>query len=117
MKFRGNSGLRDGDEQTNTSLVGGFYDSGSNIKFSFTTAYTVTLLSWSVIEYSPKYAAISELEHVKDIIKWGSDYLLKLLQSNSSSDSGYLFSQASVKDYWCSYPKQATYLGRVLVKL
>ncbi|KAG6531242.1 endoglucanase 25-like [Zingiber officinale] len=108
VNFRGNSGLRDGDDQSNTNLVGGFYDSGSNIKFSFTTAYTVTLLSWSVIEYSPKYAAIRELEHVKDIIKWGSDYLLKLLQSNSSSDSGYLFSQVGSGNLDAQFDNDAT---------
>ncbi|THU51339.1 hypothetical protein C4D60_Mb06t29970 [Musa balbisiana] len=65
VKFRGNSGLHDGEwKQDNTSLVGGFYDSGNNIKFSFTTAYAITLLSWTVIEYSHKYAAIGQLEHV-----------------------------------------------------
>ncbi|WOL14252.1 endoglucanase 25-like [Canna indica] len=98
VKFRGDSGLRDGfSELSNTSLVGGFYDSGSNIKFSFTAAYSITLLSWTVIEYSHKYSAIGQLEHVKDIIKWGCDYLLKLLMaSNSTSKSKYIFSQACI---------------------
>ncbi|RWV90743.1 hypothetical protein GW17_00047028 [Ensete ventricosum] len=98
VKFRGNSALQDGEwKQDNTSLVGGFYDSGNNIKFSFTTAYTVTLLSWTVIEYSHNYAAIGQLEHVMDIIKWGSDYLLKLLITpTSSSEPEYLFSQESI---------------------
>ncbi|KAL0438200.1 UNVERIFIED_CONTAM: Endoglucanase 12 [Sesamum latifolium] len=71
INFRGNSGLNDGkDGNTNADLVGGFYDSGNNIKFSFSTAYTVTLLSWTVVEYKQKYADIGELDHVKDIIKW-----------------------------------------------
>ncbi|KAA8546532.1 hypothetical protein F0562_002729 [Nyssa sinensis] len=78
VKCRGDSGLHDGNTiNTQTNLVGGFYDSGNNIKFSFPTAYTITLLSWTVIEYHQKYADIGELDHVKDIIKWGSDYLLK----------------------------------------
>lgn len=37
----------------------------------------MTMLSWSVIEYSAKYEAAGELNHVKDIIKWGTDYFLK----------------------------------------
>ena len=37
----------------------------------------MTMLSWSVIEYSAKYEAAGELNHVKEIIKWGSDYFLK----------------------------------------
>ncbi|KAL7155726.1 hypothetical protein ABFS83_03G095900 [Erythranthe nasuta] len=95
MKFRGNSGLDDGREGggINADLVGGFYDSGNNIKFSFSTAYTVTLLSWTIIEYQQKYADIGELDHIKDIIKWGSDYLLKLFIPPNSDNSAILFSQ------------------------
>nr|QCQ73724.1 endo-(1,4)-beta-D-glucanase [Litchi chinensis] len=86
VKFRGNSGMQDGvSNNMHADLVGGFYDSGNNIKFSFPTAYTVTLLSWTVIEYHEKYADIGELEHVKDIIRWGSDYLLKVVVSQNST--------------------------------
>ena len=78
------------------NLVGGFYDSGNNIKFSFSTAYTMTLLSWTVIEYHQKYADIGELDHVKDIIKWGSDYLLKLFVPPNGTSDTILYSQASL---------------------
>nr|KYP60040.1 Endoglucanase 25 [Cajanus cajan] len=77
VKFRGDSGLQDGNS-AKANLTGGFYDSGNNIKFTFTTAYTMTLLSWTVVEYQSKYADIGELDHVRDIIRWGSDYLLKV---------------------------------------
>ncbi|ONK57655.1 uncharacterized protein A4U43_C09F2720 [Asparagus officinalis] len=99
VKFRGDSGLNDVDiKRNNASLVGGFYDSGSNIKFSFTTAYTVTLLSWSVAEYHEKYSAMGQLDHVKDIIKWGSDYLLKLFVPGDSEDEGLIYSQVGSTD-------------------
>ncbi|KAF6163630.1 hypothetical protein GIB67_036090 [Kingdonia uniflora] len=79
VKFRGDSGLKDGNTtNVQVDLIGGFYDSGNNVKYSLTIAYTVTLLSWSVIEYNQKYVDIGEIEHVKDIIRWGSDYLLKV---------------------------------------
>ncbi|XP_028236021.1 endoglucanase 25-like isoform X1 [Glycine soja] len=84
VKFRGDSGLQDGN-LAKTDLTGGFYDSGNNIKFTFTTAYTMTLLSWTVIEYHSKYADIGELDHVRDIIRWGSDYLLKVFIPPSST--------------------------------
>ncbi|XP_059280111.1 endoglucanase 10-like [Lycium ferocissimum] len=96
IRFRGNSGMNDGHgSEKHPNLVGGFYDAGNNIKFSFTTAYAVTLLSWTVIEYHEKYEDIGELDHVKDIIKWGSLYLLKLFvpQDNSSSTSAIIYSQ------------------------
>ncbi|KAL8109552.1 hypothetical protein AgCh_025604 [Apium graveolens] len=45
----------------------------------------MTMLSWSVIEYSAKYEAAGELNHIKDLIKWGTDYLLKTF--NSTADT------------------------------
>lgn len=101
VKFRGDSGLQDGN-LAKTDLTGGFYDSGNNIKFTFTTAYTVTLLSWTVVEYRSKYADIGELDHVRDIIRWGSDYLLKVFipPSSTAGSNLTLFSQASYKFLW-----------------
>ncbi|KAG7012497.1 Endoglucanase 7, partial [Cucurbita argyrosperma subsp. argyrosperma] len=95
VDFRGDSGLDDGVSSSKPDgLVGGFYDSGNNIKFTFPTAYTITLLGWSVIEYHPKYADMNELDHVKDIIKWGTDYLLKVFVApNSTSDRTIIYSQ------------------------
>ncbi|KAF8026491.1 hypothetical protein BT93_F3082 [Corymbia citriodora subsp. variegata] len=92
VKFRGDSGLQDGNS-TQADLLGGFYDSGNNIKFSFPTAYTVTLLSWSVLEYHEKYAGIGELDHARDIIRWGSDYLLKLFIPPNATSGPILYSQ------------------------
>ncbi|CAK8567513.1 unnamed protein product [Lathyrus sativus] len=77
VKYRGDSGLQDGYSEK-TNLIGGYYDSGNNIKFTFTTAYTMTLLSWTAMEYQTKFADIDELDHVRDIIRWGTDYLLKV---------------------------------------
>ncbi|KAM5571207.1 endoglucanase 25 [Rosa sericea] len=94
VKFRGDSGLQDGNLTSNrANLVGGFYDSGNNMKFSFSTAYTMTLLSWTVIEYHQKYADIGELDHVKDIIKWGSNYLLKVFVPPNATSDTILYSQ------------------------
>ncbi|PIA47779.1 hypothetical protein AQUCO_01400403v1, partial [Aquilegia coerulea] len=96
VKFRGDSGVQDGiSSNTNVNLVGGYYDSGNNIKFTFPTAYTVTLLSWTVIEYHEKYSNVGELDHVKDIIKWGSDYLLKVFVPPNATSDSTLYSQAS----------------------
>nr|GMD47348.1 endoglucanase 25-like [Ipomoea batatas] len=88
VSWRGNSGLRDGKSDDSTmfkDLVGGYYDAGDAIKFSFPQAFALTMLSWSVIEYSSKYEAAGELNHVKDIIQWGTNYLLKTF--NSSADT------------------------------
>ncbi|XP_008791029.2 endoglucanase 12-like [Phoenix dactylifera] len=85
--WRGNSGLEDGIGFTELKggLVGGYYDSGNNIKFHFPMAFSMTLLSWSVIEYSHKYKAIGEYDHIRDIIKWGTDYLLLTFNSSATT--------------------------------
>ncbi|KAI5054652.1 hypothetical protein GOP47_0029797 [Adiantum capillus-veneris] len=75
VTWRGTSAIQDGEPTA--ELSGGYYDAGDNIKFGFPGAFSITLLSWSVIEYSPKYAAVGELAHVKELIKWGTDYILK----------------------------------------
>lgn len=86
VTWRGNSGMRDGlsDPGSMKNLVGGFYDAGDAIKFNFPASFAMTMLSWSVIEYRAKYEAVGELDHVKEIIKWGTDYLLKTF--NNSAD-------------------------------
>ncbi|KAG9130277.1 hypothetical protein Leryth_004268 [Lithospermum erythrorhizon] len=78
VSWRGNSCTKDGEPNTIfKDLSGGFYDAGDAIKFNFPASFAMTMLSWSVIEYSAKYEAAGELQHVKDIIRWGSDYFLK----------------------------------------
>ncbi|KAG2663190.1 hypothetical protein I3760_16G016300 [Carya illinoinensis] len=92
VKFRGDSRLLDGNSgNSHVDLEGGFYYSSNNIKFSFTTTYIVTLLSWIVIEYHEKYADIGELKHVKDIIKWGSDYLLNFFPPQNATSDAIIF--------------------------
>lgn len=38
-------------EQFQVDLVGGYYDAGDNIKFSFPMAFTTTMLAWSILEF------------------------------------------------------------------
>lgn len=89
VSWRGNSGMNDGKSDSSWTitkdLVGGYYDAGDAIKFNFPASFAMTMLSWSVIEYSGKYEAAGELNHVKEIIKWGTDYFLKTF--NSSADT------------------------------
>jgi endoglucanase len=88
IPWRGTSAVRDGSDAIGappTSLSGGFYDAGDNIKFGFPGAYAMTLLSWSVIEYAEKYQAAGEYEHMKEIIKWGTDYMMKTFNISSTN--------------------------------
>ncbi|KDP30800.1 hypothetical protein JCGZ_13743 [Jatropha curcas] len=76
VTWRDHSGLTDGLEQ-GVDLVGGYYDAGDHVKFGLPMAFTVTMLSWSVIEFRDQIAGAGELEHALEAIKWGTDYFIK----------------------------------------
>ncbi|XP_074306111.1 endoglucanase 14-like [Silene latifolia] len=76
VAWRGNSGLKDG-QAAGVDLVGGYYDAGDNVKFGFPMAYTITMLSWSVVEYGAQLQAKNEVRNALSTIKWGTDYLIK----------------------------------------
>ncbi|XP_074591643.1 endoglucanase 9-like [Curcuma longa] len=104
VSWRGNSGMRDGlsDQSYRKSLVGGFYDAGDAIKFTFPASFAMTMLSWSVIEYSAKYEAAGELHHVKEIIRWGVDYLLKTFNSSADTTDNIV---AEVKEIFAGWAR------------
>ena len=58
-------------------LVGGYYDAGDNVKFGLPMAFTVTMLSWGVIEYGKEIGYAGEYSHALEAIKWGTDYFVK----------------------------------------
>ncbi|KAK3021751.1 hypothetical protein RJ639_045694 [Escallonia herrerae] len=76
VTWRDHSGLTDGLEQ-GVDLVGGYYDAGDHVKFGLPMAFTITMLSWGVIEYGEHIAEAGELEHALEAIKWGTDYFIK----------------------------------------
>ncbi|CAN6562419.1 unnamed protein product [Malus baccata var. baccata] len=75
VQWRGDSGLKDGSD-AGVDLVGGYYDAGDNVKFGFPMAFTITMLSWSTLEFTKQLEAKDELSNALDAIKWGTDYLI-----------------------------------------
>ncbi|KAK8694299.1 hypothetical protein V6N13_071853 [Hibiscus sabdariffa] len=76
VTWRHHSGLTDGLEQ-GVDLVGGYYDAGDHVKFGLPMAFTVTMLSWGIIQFRDEIAIAGELEHATEAIKWGTDYFIK----------------------------------------
>jgi hypothetical protein len=66
-------------------LTGGYYDAGDNVKFGFPLAFSATMLAWSVLEFGGMMKG--ELQHARDAVRWGSDYLLK---ATSHPDTVYV---------------------------
>ncbi|XP_048614627.1 endoglucanase 21-like [Brassica napus] len=77
VSWRGDSCLNDGKFPGSSypHLAGGYYDAGGSIKSNFPMSFSMTMLSWSVIEYSTKYQVAGELNHVKGLIKWGGAWM------------------------------------------
>ncbi|KAL8150386.1 hypothetical protein V2J09_020194 [Rumex salicifolius] len=76
VNWRSHSGLYDG-KSSGVDLVGGYYDAGDNVKFGLPMAFTVTMMSWSLIEYGKQVSAMGELGNALEAIKWGTDYFIK----------------------------------------
>ncbi|KAK2453747.1 glycosyl hydrolase 9C3 [Trifolium repens] len=83
VEWRGDSALKDGQD-VGIDLVGGYYDAGDNLKLGFPMAFTITMLSWSTIEFKDKLQEKNELENALSAIKWGTDYLMKAHQQPNS---------------------------------
>jgi hypothetical protein len=47
------------------------------VKFGLPMAFTVTMLSWSAIEFREQIVEAGEFGHVMEAIKWGTDYFIK----------------------------------------
>jgi endoglucanase len=58
-------------------LTGGYYDAGDNMKFGLPMAFSMTILSWSVVEYSVQLRSTGQLGNTLNAIRWGTDYFLK----------------------------------------
>ncbi|KAI4364967.1 hypothetical protein MLD38_020998 [Melastoma candidum] len=76
VTWRSNSGLSDG-KSSGVDLVGGYYDAGDNVKFGLPMAFTVTMMSWGILEYGKQMAGGGELGHAMEAVKWGTDYFIK----------------------------------------
>lgn len=89
--WRGNSATWDSvllPNGKNYSLLGGWYDDGGMLKLSYSTAFTVSLLSWAYYEFKDGYVASSNVDLGANTIRWGADYLLKAAATNVTSGSG-----------------------------
>ena len=47
------------------------------MKFGFPMAFSVTMLSWGLVDYKDAYEDAGELSYMLDSIKWPLDYFMK----------------------------------------
>ncbi|XP_051227686.1 endoglucanase 14-like [Lolium perenne] len=97
VRWRGHSALNDGADH-GVDLTGGYYDSGDNVKFGFPMAFTVTMLSWVVVEHGARLAAAGELGHTLEAVRWGADYLAR---AHAAPDTLYVQVGDGDSDHKC----------------
>jgi hypothetical protein len=54
------------------------------VKYSFPMATSMTMLAWSLVEFSKGYAAAGALNSATSQLKWGADYLIRAHTTPSS---------------------------------
>ncbi|XP_077864543.1 endoglucanase E-4-like [Saccoglossus kowalevskii] len=64
--------------QNGEDLSGGYYDAGDHLKIVLPMAHTLTIVAWGYLRYPDAYDACRQTENVKDMLRWGADYLLKV---------------------------------------
>ena len=80
-------------------MSGGYYEAGgSYLKFTFPTAFTITQLSWGVVEYQEGYEKVHEHREALDAIRWGTDYLLNCIGGPNKIVAMFGSSEVSLSD-------------------
>ncbi|CAF1158092.1 unnamed protein product [Rotaria sp. Silwood1] len=76
ISWRGDSMLMD-KGQNGEDLTGGYFDGGDYVKFGFPMASFTTLLAWGALDYEDAYQHSGQLHHVREAIRWSTDYFIK----------------------------------------
>lgn len=66
-----------GADFVQVDLTGGYYDAGDNMKFGLPMAYSMTMLAWSINEFTPELRRTDQLGKALNTLRWGTDYFLK----------------------------------------
>ncbi|KAL1925761.1 uncharacterized protein VTP21DRAFT_644 [Calcarisporiella thermophila] len=83
IPWRHDSGLADGADNR-VDLVGGYYDAGDYVKATFPLSFTLNLINWGALEYFQGYVLADQAGNLKDMVKWGTDWLIKAHNANNS---------------------------------
>jgi endoglucanase len=76
VSWRGPSCLNDGKDAGH-DLTGGWFDAGDHVKFNFPMAFSVTMLSWGIVENRAAYEKSGQLAQLLANIRFTTDYLIK----------------------------------------
>jgi hypothetical protein len=90
VSWRGDSMLMD-KGQNGEDLTGGYFDAGDFVKFGFPMASFTTLLAWGAIDYDAAYISAGQVEHIRQAIRWSTDYFIKVRFINQQRNMFLLY--------------------------
>ncbi|CAK8687141.1 uncharacterized protein LOC143448311 [Clavelina lepadiformis] len=76
IPWRGDSAVHDG-KNVGVELDGGYYDGPGYIKYTFPLCYTMTMLSWGLIEFQDAYKNTRTYKDALNTLQWGMNYITK----------------------------------------
>lgn len=79
-----NLSILDPDGDGSIDLSGGYHDAGDHVKFGLPQSYASSTLEWAFYEFKDAFVQIGELNHMREILRWASDYYLKCTFLNGS---------------------------------
>lgn len=84
--WRGDAHTLDGQGPSayGIDLSGGWYDAGDHIKFTYTTAYTVSTICLGALAFEEGYRSAGQWDIMVQNLRWGTDWLLKAYVTPSS---------------------------------
>lgn len=72
------------DDFGQVNLIGGYYDAGDNVKFGWPMAFSMSLLSWTALEFKAELVSANQLDQLLSSIRWGTDFFLEAHTSPST---------------------------------
>ena len=72
-----NKSVLDPGNKGYVDVSGGYHDAGDHVKFGLPQSYASSTVEWSLYEFKDAFVNIGEINHIRDITKWFSDYYLR----------------------------------------
>lgn len=92
---------------------GGFYEAGGSfLKLGLPSAYTVTNLAWGAASFADGYQRTNNTAHVKDLIKWGADFLVASWNNQAQAYVAVLGNNSLDFNYYGPVEEYEQYIDR-----
>jgi hypothetical protein len=79
-----NKAVLDPDNNGMVDVSGGYHDAGDHVKFGLPQSYSSSTLEWAYYEFKDAFVNIGEQAHIRNLLKWFSDYYLRCTFMNPS---------------------------------